>query len=309
MRSIGFQLDPDQAEKKFRRLEHLPVTALGDYLKCPFRFYLKHVLGMEAMDDLKSEMDALDFGSLAHGALELLGRDDLRQIEDAGKIATALVDYVQRQAKKLFGSSPPLQITIQLTSLCRRLEQAATVQAAMVSDGWRILEVEIERSITVENVVVRGRVDRLDQHRETGKFRIIDYKVGEKAKIPDRIHLGAPNERTREYALVEEKGKVRCWQDLQLPLYYLLLAADGVKQDNCEAGYFNLPKAVSETDYLPMTDLSPTRILAAECCMQGVLADIGSGRFWPPSPLGGFDEFAPLFFESPGMLFKEPSDG
>lgn len=310
MRSIGFQLDPDQAERKHRRIEHLPVTAFADYLKCPFRFFLRHVLGMEATNDLKSEMDALDFGSLAHGALELLGRDDgLRRAENPVIIAAALVDDLQRRARNRFGSSPPLQITIQLTSLCSRLEHAAVLHAAMVADGWRIVEVEMERSITVDNVVVRGRIDRLDRHRETGRFRIIDYKVGEKARMPDKVHLGAPNERTREYALIEEDGKVRCWQDLQLPLYYLLLAGDGIGLANCEAGYFNLPKAVSETDYTPMPAFFQASLASAERCMLGVLADIGSGRFWPPVPSGKFDDFGDLFCEEATLLFKEPTNG
>ncbi len=38
--------------------------------------------------------------------------------------------------------------------------------------------------------------------------------------------------------MFEEGGKVRCWKDLQLPLYFLLLAGDGIRADNCEAGYF-----------------------------------------------------------------------
>ncbi len=191
-RSIGFRLDPNQAERKNGPLEQVPVTAFAAYLRCPFRFFLRYVLGMEAVDDQKCEMDALDFGSLAHGALELLGREPkLRQGRDPAEIAAVLSDYVKEQGRQRYGAAPPLQITIQLTSLCRRLERAAVLHAEMVAEGWRIVEAEMERSMMVDGVLVRGRIDRLDQHRQTGRFRIIDYKTGEKAMPPDQTHVGA----------------------------------------------------------------------------------------------------------------------
>lgn len=310
-RSIGFQLDPNQAVRKYDRLEQLPVIAFAAYLKCPFRFYLRHVLGMESMDDQKSEMDALDFGSLAHGALELLGRDaHLRQSSEPAFIARALGDYVAQEGRKRYGSSPPLQLTIQLASLARRLERAAAWHAEMVAEGWRIVDVEMERSLVAEEgVMVRGRLDRLDQHQKSGCYRIIDYKTGEKALFPDKVHLGSVSDLSREYALFEEGGKIMCWKDLQLPLYFLLLASDGIRPDNCEAGFFTLPKAVSETAYNNMAACSPAHLASAERCMRGVLADIGSGRFWPPAALGNNDEFGELFCEPADLLFRVPASG
>ena len=59
----------------------IPVTAFRDYLRCPFRFYLSRVLGMRAVDVAKTELDALDFGDLCHGAL--------RQWAASGRCATA----------------------------------------------------------------------------------------------------------------------------------------------------------------------------------------------------------------------------
>ena len=58
-----------------RPLESIRVTAFRDYLRCPFRFYLKYVLRWSPLDLRKSEWDAFDFGILCHGALEALGRD------------------------------------------------------------------------------------------------------------------------------------------------------------------------------------------------------------------------------------------
>ena len=55
----------------------LRVTAFADYLKCPLRFYLKHVLGMRKFESPKTEMDALDFGNVLHKALENFAREEV----------------------------------------------------------------------------------------------------------------------------------------------------------------------------------------------------------------------------------------
>ena len=54
---------------------HVPVTGLRAWLACPFRFYLAHVLKLRAVDAGKIELDAFDFGTLCHAALEAMGRE------------------------------------------------------------------------------------------------------------------------------------------------------------------------------------------------------------------------------------------
>ena len=55
-------------------IKAMSVTAFKAYLECPFRFYLRHVLGLKPLDDLASELAANQFGDLVHGALENFGR-------------------------------------------------------------------------------------------------------------------------------------------------------------------------------------------------------------------------------------------
>ncbi|MFZ4482328.1 MAG: PD-(D/E)XK nuclease family protein [Rhodoferax sp.] len=78
--SISFQLQSSLADRPpvWPAGKSLSVTAFRDYLECPFRFYLRHVLGMESVDDLKTEPDAMEFGQLIHHAL--------RQLHDSGEL-------------------------------------------------------------------------------------------------------------------------------------------------------------------------------------------------------------------------------
>jgi ATP-dependent helicase/nuclease subunit B len=64
-------------------------------------------------------------------------------------------------------------------------------------------------------------------------------------------------------------------------------------------GYFNLPKAVSETAIATWDDLDePTQTAAMECA-RGVAAAVRAGVFWPPNEDidEDDDEFARLFHE------------
>jgi len=176
----------------------------------------------------------------------------------------------------------------------------------MAAEGWRIERVEIDREIRVNGIAIRGRIDRLDRHQESGRFRIIDYKTGEKAGLPEKAHLGPAGEGVADFALFEFKGKARRWIDLQLPLYFLLLAGDGVTAENCGAGFFNLPKAVSETGYAQWEAFGPHHLQHAERCMQGVLAAIAQHTFWPPAAMAAYDPFGELFYDDPLLVFREP---
>ena len=84
----AWQLQPRRAAPP----EKISVTALRDWLACPFRFYLKHVLAMERVDPVKVELDAMDFGTLLHEALQAMGEDEsLRDCADEATLRDGLL--------------------------------------------------------------------------------------------------------------------------------------------------------------------------------------------------------------------------
>ncbi len=308
-------LDPDAAPAAWHRAwtlrpprlpppDRISVTAFRDYLRCPFRFYLRHVVGMERLDDRKSELDPMDFGVLCHAALEALAGDPgMRDADDPDRIAAFLVDQARRTAQETFGPDLPAAVIVQLEAACQRLRAAAAVQARQRAEGWRILHGELRlgdgRGVPFHGLRVHGRVDRVDRH-EDGRLRILDYKTGEKPEPPEAQHLG-PLPRTAEPqardpldAVCQVRGRARRWQDLQLPLYRLLLedAAGPV----AECAYFALPKAVTETAVLVWEDFSPELLESARRCAAACAEAIRAGRFWPPADRVRPDDFEDLFF-------------
>src|SRR5262249_23402975 len=58
----------------YQPLEQIPVTHFKTYMACPYRYYLRHVRNLEAVDDSARELDGAAFGTLIHRVLGQFGR-------------------------------------------------------------------------------------------------------------------------------------------------------------------------------------------------------------------------------------------
>ncbi len=275
------------------------VTAFRDYLRCPFRFFLKHVLKMETVDPFKSELDALDFGILCHAALEAMGREPaLRDCTDGAGLREFLLAQVNGRSRDRYGAELTLPLIVQLESARQRLARAAEVQAEQRAAGWVIEHVERKFELKLGAVTVSGKIDRVERHAATGAVRVIDYKTSDKGVTPLAAHVRSArrDETAPEWARFTMNGKELVWTDLQLPLYLEALAGEfGVAAG---AGYFNLPKAVGETSLLLWEDYDAVWRAAARRCAEGVAAGVTAGIFWPPAevpPRSEDDALAGLF--------------
>ncbi len=275
-------------------LRRISVTQFRDYLQCPFRFYLKHVLRMEPYEE-KSEMDALDFGILVHHALRRMAESDIQRCGRVNELSDFLCSEAEDWRARRFGNSIPLQVGAQLNAAKNRLRAAARKQVELVKEGWEILEAEyrVEREITGLTVV--GQIDRIDRNRQTGDIRILDYKTSDTATEPERFHLAPVLEDTPEFARIEVEGKGKRWLDLQLPLYLLLLPEEDRFSGDVKVGYFNLPKGAGETGVAEWSGFDRTYLESARTCAEGAVRGIRSRQFWPPSSKVTYEEFQRLF--------------
>jgi len=277
------------------------VTALKRWLRCPLRFYLQHVLGMEAVDPAKSEMDAFDFGTLCHGALEAMALDPaMRDCTDAGVLREFLLAEFDRRMRRQFGRELTLPLLVQQESARQRLAKAAEVQARERAEGWVITEVERKFELPVGKTVIAGKIDRIERHEPSGVWRVLDYKTSDAAVDPADAHLRGVkrDEEPPAWACWTGGTRPRVWSDLQLPLYRRVLAAEaGGAPVYC--AYFNLPKAAGGTGLRVWEDFTPELEASAWTCVQSVIAAIEAGEFWPPRELTGreaeLDPFAVLF--------------
>lgn len=263
-------------------LERMRVTAFRDYIACPYRFYLRHVLRLQGLDDRVVEMDPLGFGSLAHRVLETFGKSELAASDNPQAIAAFLGDTLDVAARQHFGSQWRPALRVQVEQLRHRLESFAYRQAQWAHEGWRIMQDGIERdyqtTIDVDGqpFTITGRIDRIDHHPKHG-YRILDYKTSDTAKTPDKTHR------------MTYEGELR-WVDLQLPLYRTLVQHMKLTGD-IALGYINLPKTLG-ADNLAIAEWDEDELGEAEVLRDEIIRQVRAQVFWPPNlPPDWPDEF------------------
>ena len=154
-----------------------------------------------------------------------------------------------------------------------RLEQFAPLQAQRAIDGWKILATEtyVEHDLLVdkEPFVIRGTIDRVDIHSETGAVEIWDYKSADGGDSPDKKHRN-------------KKG----WFDLQLPLYRHLAkeieALADTDLDSAGLGYVVLPRELEKCRF-DKAQWSPELLKTADEEACRIVRQIRQGNFWPPN--------------------------
>ncbi len=279
---------PRALEKPFTNLR---VTQFRDYLACPYRFYLKHGLALDALDDTAVELDAARFGTLAHAVLEDFGKHPARDETDPREVRALIDALLDGVIVRRFGDDAGPAVRVQIEQLRMRLREFASWQANWAREGWRILAVEsgLEgASLTVGDVTmgVRGRIDRVDVNPSRGEWMVFDYKTSDTPKSPESAH--------------RKKGE---WVDLQLPLYRHLADRLDCAVRARELGaagppsvaYLQLPKVGGAVrDATPKwTDADYDDAITAA---QHVVRKVAANIFWPPKmPPPPFSEvFAPI---------------
>jgi len=284
--------------------ERLSVTALRDYLTCPFRFYMKHIVRANQPEPDRREMNARDFGSVTHTVLENWGNDpEARQISDPGKLTTHLESALDQTILREFGKKPPLAIRIQVHAIRQRLEWFARQQALSAEQGWEILHVERKIAIPSGGFTVSGKIDRVDRNRETGQLRVIDYKTGNVKNIESE-HRKKITARTRLPAHIDQgeapfqsatdaKGKPAdfLWNNLQLPLYALAESEDSNGEVPIPC-YIHLGKTKENVGFTMWETFSQEDLESAKSCMDWITSRIADRSFWPPAEKVPYDDYA-----------------
>ncbi len=263
-------------------LEKLDPSAFRRYLDCPYRYYLRTVLGLTDARDDWQEMSPAMFGDLAHTVLSDFARStpDFRESTHAATIRDFLRDRLAANATDLYGRRPMGSVRLQIAQLGRRLDALATRQAARNAEGWRIVpeQAEATLSATMEvdgvPVTIAGRIDRLDHHPELG-YAVLDYKTG-KATEPDKAHRAK-----RDGALT--------WTNLQLPIYRFLVRSLLGTAEPVSVGYVSVPDEPDQTAF-SMAPWGEADYASAMECAADVVRSIRLGVFWPPAKPPAFDD-------------------
>jgi ATP-dependent helicase/nuclease subunit B len=185
-------------------------TRLERYVNCPFAFLLRDVYGLQAPDEPGDslEMDAREFGTLAHDILQRAYQqvidDDLRR---DGAMAAVLVAWTaccaEAEARGLTGAALSWEVRRELLredllETVRRDPVFSDPASRPAHVEWRFGE-SVDRPVLLElpegrTVRFAGRLDRVDA--TASGARIIDYKSGgggtERNHIKERLSVQLP---------------------------------------------------------------------------------------------------------------------
>ncbi len=258
--------------------ERISPTALDQYLKCPFSFYLQEVFGEHA-DDRNQELDNLAFGTLCHAALDEFGKSGVKDSTDADEIADFLADAVRHQLKA-FGANLPAIIELQGEAAIERLGNFAVHQARRRTEGWRIIASEQSLSCRIKQcpTLLRGKVDRIDEHERTGELAIIDYKTWNRADVSKN-------------------------RSLQLPIYRAMVEASGLydkdKAHTAKAFYCVLAERAEDVMFDEQHAFHEGGQADAETNVVELLTNMAKGIFYPPQDTDWMKVYGPLVWGPP----------
>ena len=187
---------------------YISPSALNTYLNCPLSFYFKYVARIRKPDEVSSEIDNADFGSIFHEAAEKLYKDltahgyviNSSDLQDVLKDKPRLTSYVDNAFKHLFFQIPVEEkaayngtqqivrnvIIRYLENLIRYdLKHAPFTLEAVEKVVTEVFQVPMPDKVL--QVKVGGTIDRMDS--KDGVLRIIDYKTG--GQVPKVANMEA----------------------------------------------------------------------------------------------------------------------
>ena len=265
----------------------LSVTAFGDYLRCPYRFYLRHIAGTRPLEDRQIEMAANQFGNLIHDTLEAFGKDGPKHSTNLQQVTEAILDTATDLARRRFGEQPSAPVRLQINSAISRLEFVAKQHVERAKAGWLLqaaeMAVEVDDNaflvVDGERFGLKGRIDRVDYNEQQDMYAVIDYKTHKHR--PEKKHFSHKTQR---------------WIDLQLPLYRHMLRAIGVHAEDeyVQLGYFNIGEREQDVR-VNIANFSQQQYELADQQAAEVVRGVRTGQFEPnPDAATNFDDYAVL---------------
>ena len=254
------------------KVDVVSVSNFKDYIACPYRFYLKNILRLEHTEEPGNEISARLFGTMAHLLMSRFAVSDVRETTDHAAINDFLTNGLRTIFRDQLGASLTSTLQYQRQQLERRLEKFSIAQAEWVAAGWRIKHVEQEfEMMSKQGIKIEGRIDRVDENIETGRYCVQDYKFGDTFKDPVAAHWDK---------------KTGTWIDLQLPLYRELVVQSGIDASKIDVGYISIPADLSKIKFqtAPWTAVDYDD---ANATMDSILTSITMGVFWPPKSRSG----------------------
>ena len=186
-------LDHNALTDDWQPLDHIwTASALETYVTCPYRFFLRHVVGIHAEPDLgRAEQTEREQGRLIRRVLSSWVREyehfkaDRTWFEyaDSPSYLNTVAHRILDSAAESGALGPPAGVPAARREILSDLDRVRRREAADARDGWRPLEVNATfddaplRVTGDRQLRLQGIIDRIDVHA-SGRQRALSFFSG-----------------------------------------------------------------------------------------------------------------------------------
>ncbi|MHB1332787.1 MAG: PD-(D/E)XK nuclease family protein [Sulfuriferula sp.] len=182
----------------------ISVSAYNSLLDCPYQYFARQVLRLNALDEISSELAKADYGQLVHAILHRFHQmhpvasgtaaevltSDLRQLTEEAFAPVLADDYFAHAWQHRWMAQIPQYVEWQL---------------AREQEGWRWQAGEIDATRTFdldngEHITLYGRLDRVDSLQMSRA--VLDYKTGNTTGLKDKAKNPGEDAQLSAYALL-----------------------------------------------------------------------------------------------------------
>jgi RecB family exonuclease len=176
------------------------VTRLENYQRCPYEFYIDHVLGIETPEEPRYDVDARQWGLVIHLVMEKLYADGPVAIDKLEAAARKALDATLKEV-----DLPPFWTEVTRRVFTGLLPEVISTETELREGGFVPGRAELRlRGSLDKNINLKGRADRVDTAGK--RFRIIDYKTGAPRNYGGKAVLEGTHLQLPLYAWMYEHG-------------------------------------------------------------------------------------------------------
>jgi ATP-dependent helicase/nuclease subunit B len=297
---------PDELEEIEAKLsafnkKQYSISQLEMYAKCPYKFFAERVLGIETYEEPTEDIEAVEMGRLLHSILYefyttlrkekiVLQQCDDSDFQKAKKIIFEIaakhlhntafkspLNFYEREKILGLGGNENESILFHFIENERRGEndfipKYFEVGFGKLKNDEADDELSTVEAIMVDNIKLRGKIDRIEINEKTFSFNVVDYKLsGSKPTFNDLkkgVSLQLP---LYLYAAAELLSKKlnREFSPGEMFIYSLKYNADDFGKDRLSLG------SKKETKFNSVNELIANTVTA----IKNYVASISEGKF------------------------------
>jgi ATP-dependent helicase/nuclease subunit B len=180
----------------------LSASAYGDLRACPYRFFALRQLGLQASDELESELGKRDFGNWLHSLLCIFHQALKAAPTQELSARVAMINRAAEQAARTLALSESEFLPFAAAWGAVREGYLAWL-ARHEAAGARFDDAEIWREMPLGGLTLVGQIDRIDR-QASGELLLIDYKTEPRTTTAERIKNGLEDTQLAFYAALTE---------------------------------------------------------------------------------------------------------